>query len=76
MDERSSNSDQWKLSGICQLCRRQSYCKTQCRANRTQIKAYASEMVRKGLRDSGSVIPALDNALHAAAVIPDSVNQL
>ena len=74
MDEHST-SDQWKLSGICQLCRRQPYCKTQCKANRTQVKAYTADMIQKVLQDSGSVFPALNNALHAASVIPDSINQ-
>ena len=46
------NTDQWKLSGICQLCRRQSYCKNQCKANRTQMKVYAGEMVRQVLTDA------------------------
>ena len=69
MDEHST-SDQWKLSGICQLCRRQPYCKTQCKANRTQVKAYTADMIQKVLQDSGSVFPALNNELHAASVIP------
>lgn len=47
-----NTSDQWKLSGVCQLCRRQSYCKSQCRANRTQIKSYAGDMVRQVLMDA------------------------
>ena len=47
-----NTSEQWKLSGICQLCRRQSYCKTQCRANRTQMKVYAEDMVRQVLMDA------------------------
>lgn len=55
MDERSSNSDQWKLSGICQLCRRQSYCKTQCKANRTQLKSYAGDMVRQVIMDTANL---------------------
>ena len=29
--------EQWKHEGICTLCRRYSYCKTQCKANK--IKA-------------------------------------
>ena len=64
-------TDQWKLSGICQLCRRQSYCKSQCKANRTQVKAYTAEMIQKVMRDSGGIFPDLSHALHAAAVIPD-----
>ena len=64
-------TDQWKLSGICQACRKQSYCKTQCRANRTQIKAYTAEMIQKVMQESGGIFPALDHALHASAVIPD-----
>lgn len=64
-------TDQWKLSGVCQLCRKQSYCKTQCRANRTQIKAYTAEMIQKVMQESKGIFPDLSNALHAAAVIPD-----
>lgn len=65
------NTDQWKLSGICQLCRRQPYCKTQCKANRTQMKVYAAEMIQKVMQESKGIFPDLSNALHAAAVIPD-----
>ena len=56
-----NNSDQWKLSGICQLCRRQSYCKTQCKAKRTLMKVYAGEMVRQVLMDAanaGNPVPS------------------
>lgn len=67
MEERS-NADQWKLSGICQLCRRQSYCKTQCKANRTQIKAYTAEMIQQVMKDSGTVLPDLNRALQAANI--------
>ena len=65
------NTDQWKLSGICQLCRKQSYCKTQCKANHTQMKVYTAEMIQKVMQESKGIFPALSNALHAAAVIPD-----
>lgn len=64
-------TDQWKLSGNCTLCRRQPYCTTQCKANRTQIKAYTAEMIQKVMQESGGIFPDLDHALHAAAVIPD-----
>ena len=66
-----NNSDQWKLSGICQLCRRQSYCKTQCKAKRTLMKVYTAEMIQKVMQESKGIFPDLSNALHAAAVIPD-----
>lgn len=66
-----NNSDQWKLSGICQLCRRNSYCKTQCKAKRTLMKVYTAEMIQKVMQESKGIFPDLSNALHAAAVIPD-----
>jgi len=39
-------SDQWKRGGLCAMCRRKDYCKTQCRANRL----YASARIREYLR--------------------------
>ena len=39
-------NDQWKRGGICAMCRRKSYCKTRCRAN----KLYASARIREYLR--------------------------
>lgn len=30
--------EQWKADGICTLCRRYSYCKTRCKANKTAAK--------------------------------------
>ena len=39
-------SDQWKRGGLCGMCRRKDYCKTQCRANRV----YASARIREYLR--------------------------
>lgn len=32
--EIASRSDQWKRGGLCVMCRRKNYCKTQCRANK------------------------------------------
>ena len=28
------NNEQWKLKGQCSICRRKSYCKKQCKANK------------------------------------------
>ena len=39
-------NDQWKRGGICAMCRRKTYCKTQCRANRL----YAAALIREYLR--------------------------
>ena len=56
-----NTSEQWKLSGICQLCRRQTYCKIQCRANRTQMKVYAEDMVRQVLMDAAQTVRPAPN---------------
>ena len=42
----AERSDQWKRGGICAMCRRKTYCKTQCRANRL----YAAARIREYLR--------------------------
>lgn len=31
-------NEQWKHEGICILCRRYSYCKTQCKANKIKAR--------------------------------------
>ena len=31
-------SEQWKLNGQCSICRRKSYCKKQCKANKENFK--------------------------------------
>lgn len=53
-------SDQWKRGGICAMCRRKDYCKTQCRAN----KMYASARIREYLRRR-TQIPQIKAALGA-----------
>lgn len=40
-------SDQWKRGGICAMCRRRDYCKTQCRANRIYAAARLREYIRR-----------------------------
>lgn len=31
-------SEQWKSGGQCSICRRKSYCKKQCKANKENFK--------------------------------------
>ena len=45
-------SDQWKRGGICAMCRRRDYCKTQCRANRN----YVNLRIREYLRRKGGIL--------------------
>ena len=33
-----NKSEQWKLKGQCSICRRKSYCKKQCKANKENFK--------------------------------------
>lgn len=40
-------NDQWKRGGICSMCRRRDYCKTQCRANRDFAAARIREYLRR-----------------------------
>ena len=39
------NSVQWKLKGQCSICRRKSYCKKQCKANKENFNAELKKMV-------------------------------
>lgn len=43
------HSDQWKRGGICAVCRRKEYCKTQCRANRDYASVRIREYIRRRL---------------------------
>lgn len=43
---KEDRNDQWRRGGICAMCRRQSYCKTRCTANRR----YASLRIREYVR--------------------------
>ena len=51
-------NDQWKRGGICAMCRRKSYCKTRCRANRLYAAARIREYLRRRTR-----IPQIEAAL-------------
>lgn len=46
------NSEQWKLKGQCSICRRKSYCKKQCKANKetfnTELKNAVIEKLFRG----------------------------
>ena len=42
---RLDNSEQWKLKGQCSICRRKSYCKKQCKANKETFTAELKETV-------------------------------
>lgn len=53
-------NDQWKRGGLCSMCRRKDYCKTQCRAN----KMYASARIREYLRRR-TQIPQMEAAMGA-----------
>lgn len=33
-----NNSEQWLLAGDCDECRRQKYCKTECKAHKNSIQ--------------------------------------
>lgn len=55
-------NDQWKRGGICQLCRRKDYCKTQCRANRDFASVRIKEYIRRktGIDKIEAVIKGTD----------------
>lgn len=36
-------NEEWKSRGKCSECRRQAYCKTQCKANKRYMKAHLFE---------------------------------
>ena len=40
-------NDQWKRGGICAMCRRKDYCKTQCSANRDYASTRIQEYIRR-----------------------------
>ena len=54
-------NDQWKSGGVCQICRRRSYCRTKCTAHREFINARAREYIR---RMTG--IPEIEKAMRNA----------
>ena len=47
MEEKQKLTDQWKTYGHCKECRRYSYCKKQCRANREAILSIARKRFMK-----------------------------
>ena len=50
----SNNTEQWLAGGDCDICRRNKYCHTQCKANKQfqyeQISAVVSKMFVDTLR--------------------------
>lgn len=40
-------NDQWNGQGNCSECRRQPYCKTQCKANKRYAKLHMFEILAK-----------------------------
>lgn len=44
MDE---SKDQWKSGGDCNKCRRQPYCKKQCRMNRKLVESMITQAIRE-----------------------------
>lgn len=44
-------SEQWKIMGDCNQCRRQPYCKTQCSANKKFLIQMFKEQLRKKLEE-------------------------
>ena len=40
-------NDQWKRGGICAMCRRKSYCKTKCSANKKFLAMRIREYLRR-----------------------------
>jgi hypothetical protein len=44
---KKERNDQWKRGGICAMCRRQPYCKTQCSANRNYAHLRIREYIRR-----------------------------
>lgn len=38
MANNQSSNEQWKTNGECSICRRQSYCKKRCSANKKSIQ--------------------------------------
>jgi hypothetical protein len=45
--EKIIRNDQWKRGGICDMCRRQSYCKTECSAHRKYAAVRIREYIRR-----------------------------
>lgn len=43
------NNEQWKLNGQCSICRRKSYCKKQCKANKENFKQEVFDSVMDNL---------------------------
>lgn len=41
---KQDNLEQWKLKGQCSICRRKSYCKRQCKANK---ETFTAELKKK-----------------------------
>lgn len=42
-------NDQWKLSGDCKLCRRKSYCKKPCTANKRRKESLLDALVQSAI---------------------------
>lgn len=56
----NERGDQWKRGGICDMCRRRTYCRKQCRANRD----YAMAGIKQYLRNRMG-LGKIRQALHA-----------
>lgn len=57
----NGRNDQWKRGGICELCRRQSYCKTTCSAHRDHEDGKIASYFRR-LASDPDIQKALKNA--------------
>lgn len=54
-------SEQWKIDGDCTVCRRNSYCKQRCIANKRELQKSESKTIRRlnmghGFRTTGEKV--------------------
>lgn len=70
MDLPIKPNDQWKRGGVCQLCRRRTYCKTRCTAHREYINGQALAYFRRMTH-----IPEMEKAMQDAGGNDNVQNQ-
>lgn len=49
-------SDQWKLDGICSICRRKNYCQKRCTANHRRTNAIIAGKIAEAMGPAFSML--------------------
>ena len=62
------NADQWKLGGDCRACRKKSYCRKPCSANKRFMNTIIHEAIRK--TNAGKLMAAAREELRSQGVGP------